>query len=362
MNDSTQDDEIIREFLVESHENLSRLDQELVELEKRPKDTALLASIFRIAGSSRKFAPVQFRPSDKYVRTDDEAGEGIAFPSPVASCSRSHLVRRGSQIMRISILTAALLLVPAIMVGEDALAVATPGLVRTYTVGMQGGFTNTFQMVLGGTFGKGADWQDRYSLGVNNLWRDGDSLTAFGWSTTDLPTATPNWQAGLIYKNRVLKTKHHTLALSGGIQRWVLPSVKTGAKDWLVSGNLLYNTSVKGLPITVSQDSWSLLSSTLPIGSAMYTQIYTQHTLLKREGFQLALRHGPAHTYAWGFYGAQGNRVVRYNGSLVATWQGTTFEGGCRQQFGLQDGIHNNRYWSFLVTRQFTGPFGSSGK
>ena len=47
MNDSTQDEEIIREFLVESHENLSRLDQELVELEKRPKDAALLASIFR---------------------------------------------------------------------------------------------------------------------------------------------------------------------------------------------------------------------------------------------------------------------------------------------------------------------------
>ncbi len=42
-----QDQEVIREFLVESHENLSRLDQELVELEKRPKDAALLASIFR---------------------------------------------------------------------------------------------------------------------------------------------------------------------------------------------------------------------------------------------------------------------------------------------------------------------------
>jgi two-component system chemotaxis sensor kinase CheA len=42
-----QDLEVIREFLVESHENLSRLDQELVELEQRPKDTALLASIFR---------------------------------------------------------------------------------------------------------------------------------------------------------------------------------------------------------------------------------------------------------------------------------------------------------------------------
>ncbi len=42
-----QDQEVIREFLVESHENLSRLDEEIVELEKHPKDEALLASIFR---------------------------------------------------------------------------------------------------------------------------------------------------------------------------------------------------------------------------------------------------------------------------------------------------------------------------
>src|SRR5271169_5361139 len=42
-----QDQDVIREFLVESHENLSRLDQELVELEKHPKDAELLASIFR---------------------------------------------------------------------------------------------------------------------------------------------------------------------------------------------------------------------------------------------------------------------------------------------------------------------------
>lgn len=39
--------EIIREFLIESHENLARLDQEMVELEKRPQDRELLASIFR---------------------------------------------------------------------------------------------------------------------------------------------------------------------------------------------------------------------------------------------------------------------------------------------------------------------------
>ena len=42
-----QDQDVIREFLVESHENLSRLDQELVELEKHPKDAELLASVFR---------------------------------------------------------------------------------------------------------------------------------------------------------------------------------------------------------------------------------------------------------------------------------------------------------------------------
>lgn len=42
-----QDQEVLREFLVESHENLSRLDQEIVELEKHPKDAALLSSIFR---------------------------------------------------------------------------------------------------------------------------------------------------------------------------------------------------------------------------------------------------------------------------------------------------------------------------
>jgi len=41
------DDEIIKEFLVESTDNLARLDQEMVELEQRPKDPELLAGIFR---------------------------------------------------------------------------------------------------------------------------------------------------------------------------------------------------------------------------------------------------------------------------------------------------------------------------
>jgi two-component system, chemotaxis family, sensor kinase CheA len=41
------DQDVIREFLIESNENLSRLDQDLVELETRPQDAELLASVFR---------------------------------------------------------------------------------------------------------------------------------------------------------------------------------------------------------------------------------------------------------------------------------------------------------------------------
>ena len=42
-----EDLETIHEFLVESEENLSRLDQDLVKLEQQPKDALLLGSIFR---------------------------------------------------------------------------------------------------------------------------------------------------------------------------------------------------------------------------------------------------------------------------------------------------------------------------
>ena len=39
--------DILREFLIESNENLNRLDSEITELEQRPKDKELLASVFR---------------------------------------------------------------------------------------------------------------------------------------------------------------------------------------------------------------------------------------------------------------------------------------------------------------------------
>jgi len=40
-------DDIVKEFLVESYENLDRLDHDLIELEKHPSDREVLASVFR---------------------------------------------------------------------------------------------------------------------------------------------------------------------------------------------------------------------------------------------------------------------------------------------------------------------------
>jgi len=226
-----------------------------------------------------------------------------------------------------------------------------------WSVTMTGGFTNTFQLILGGTFGTGPDFQNKLTAGVNNAFLKGDSVSTFGWSTTDVPSATPNWQAGLVYKLPLLRRNNHSLSVTGSGQRWILPLVGRGTKDWFVMGNMTYGTSVGRIPVFVSADSYSLVKSNLPKGSAVYSQIYTQQPLLNRHGLHLALREGPAYTYSWGLYGASGNRVVRYGAALISSWKGAALEAGYRQQFGLQDKIPNNRYWSILLTRQFGGTF-----
>jgi chemotaxis protein histidine kinase CheA len=43
----SEQQDIIREFLIESNENLNRLDQDMVQLEQRPGDKELLGSVFR---------------------------------------------------------------------------------------------------------------------------------------------------------------------------------------------------------------------------------------------------------------------------------------------------------------------------
>ena len=43
----SDDDDLMREFLVESRENLNQLDRDFVELEQNPRDPKLLGAIFR---------------------------------------------------------------------------------------------------------------------------------------------------------------------------------------------------------------------------------------------------------------------------------------------------------------------------
>lgn len=224
----------------------------------------------------------------------------------------------------------------------------------TLNVSLTAGYSDMFQLILGGRFGAGPDFQNQLNVGVNDAFATGDSVSMFGWSTTDLASGAPNWQAGLLYKAPLLRRKNHHLLLTFGGQRWVLPLVGSGAKDWMVTGNLTYGTTIKRVPIFFSEDSFSLLRSTLPTGSATYSQIYTEHRLLRREAFQLSLRQGPAYAYSWGFYGINGSQVLRYGGSLTARWSGNAVEAGYWKQFGLQDGVRNYGFWSISVTRQLT--------
>lgn len=257
-----------------------------------------------------------------------------------------------------SILLLSTFLLPVISLAESiptAKIVGRPA--PTWSVAVTGGFSNTFQLILGGKYGAGPDFQNKLMAGVNNAFLKGDNISMFGWSTTDVPSATPNWQAGLLYRLPLLHRGNNSLTLTGSGQRWILPMVGRGTKDWFLIGNMTYGTSMRRVPLFISEDSYTLVKSNLPTGNALYSQIYTQHQLLNRHGLRLALREGPAYTYSWGLYGCSGNRVVRYGGTLISSWRGTTIEAGFRQQFGLQDKIPNNRYWSLLVTKQFGGSF-----
>jgi hypothetical protein len=266
--------------------------------------------------------------------------------------------RETERLMLWSILLLSALALPVVSLAETIPRTEIEGRpAPTWFINITGGYANAFQLILGDTFGAGPDFQDKLTAGVNNTFLKGDSVSVFGWSTTDVPSVTPNWQAGLLYKLPLLRQKNHSLFLTAGGQRWILPLVGPGTKDWFVTGNMTYGTSVRRIPVFVSEDSYNLVKSNLPTGSALYSQIYTQQPFFNRHGFRLALREGPAYTYSWGLYGCSGNRVVRYSGILISSWKGTTMETGYRKQFGLQDGIPNNGYWSVLFTRQSGGAF-----
>ena len=223
-----------------------------------------------------------------------------------------------------------------------------------WTTSVQTGFADTFQLTLGGTFGGGPAWQNKVTTGAANLFLPSDSLSVYGWDTFDTPGHVNNWQAGVGYKLAVLKGRGQTLSLGSGLQYWQFPSVKTGTIDWLVPGNLIYQARLsKKFSFVATSDSWTLLHSRLPLGSLLHTQTWLQYRLYKGERMQISLKHGPAHTYSWNFYGTNGNRVFRYQAMLAITFKGASIEGGYRKQWGLQTGIRDNEYWQFALIRSF---------
>lgn len=224
---------------------------------------------------------------------------------------------------------------------------------RPISLTLQTGFADTFQLTLGGVFGEGPAWQNRVTLGVGEVFRKGDSVTVSGWNTHDIPSHANDWLAGVSYRSRVINKSRHVLHLSAGAQRWRLPSVKTGAQDWLGSWQLQYQTRVKRLPIMLLQDSWTLFHSPLPKGTLLFNQLYTEHPLFERAKWKLIFRHGPQYTYSWNFYGTNGHRVIRYATFGLLSWNKNTLEVGYRQQFGLQPPIPDNRFWHVLLSRTF---------
>ena len=243
-----------------------------------------------------------------------------------------------------------------------ALALGAPGLVcgqsgrLVWTSSVQTGVADTFQLNLGGTFGAGPAWQSRVSTGLANAFRPGDLISVYAANSLDLPSSINNRQAGIGYRLPVWRSRHHLLALGSGVQKWLFPGVKSGTNDWLIAGSLVYQAQARRVSFLVNEDSWSIVKSPLPAGSLLLTQGWVQWNLLQRERFRVHFKQGPAYTYSWGFWGAEGSRIYRYQTMVSLLWKNHAIEGGYRKQFGLQSGIRDNRYWQFSWTRTFDRP------
>jgi hypothetical protein len=237
-----------------------------------------------------------------------------------------------------------------VLYGADALSGArSPSL----TGRVETGFADTFQLTLGGTFGAGPAWHNRVSVAAANAFRSGDTVTFSGFYTADLPSHARDWTAALGYKMRVLRGNRQQLTLGASIERWRLPSVLAGAQDWILGGQASYTRTIRGVPLTVQSVSWTHLHSPLPQGSLVHTTAWFSHPLKESRWLRLTLRHGPQHTYSWGFYGTRGHRVVRYASALVLSHGRTDLELGCRQQLGLQPRIPDNRLWHAALSQTF---------
>ena len=238
---------------------------------------------------------------------------------------------------------------------EGARAAAPPASspARRWNVTLQTGLAETFQLTLGGIFGAGPAWQNKATLSLNSVAAKGDSVSVSGWLTRDLDRSRHDWIGALTYRHRPLRRGRQSLQFGSSLERWMFPSVLTGARDWIGGLHGTYSTRAGAVPFQIQSTVYNTLSSPLRNGTLMYTQVWFDHALLRTEPVRLTLRHGPQHTYSWNFYGTNGHRVVRYAGALVMNAAGSTFELGYRPQYGLQRRIPDNRYWYVQMSRTF---------
>jgi hypothetical protein len=251
--------------------------------------------------------------------------------------------------LRLRWMMVAVLMGPAAFPDTVAAGGSDPAIVWTSTI--QTGLADTFQLTLGGVFGRGPAWQTRLESGAGNLWKSGDSVYIYGTESLDSRSRRSEWQVGLEYRRPLWRRRQHALTGTAGFQHWKFSTVKGGANDYLAHENLTYRTAAGRVNFTVTSDSWSLLRTTIAPGTLLHTQYWVEHPLWKNDAVAIAFRHGPANTYSWGFYGTNGHRVVRYQTMLAITGGGFRIEAGYRKQYRMQPGIPENPFWQFSISR-----------
>lgn len=234
---------------------------------------------------------------------------------------------------------------------------ALPGLPQsaapTFSGSYQSGLAETFQLTLGGTFGRGPAWQNRLTLGVNNVFAKGDAVQVYGQTTLDTPTAHLDWQTGIQYRRPLLNRKRMRLTGTLGYQHWFFPHVLCGTDDHLMYANVLTATRIAKIPVTLNVDSWRLLSSPERLGTVLNPQLWTTHVLWHHEPYRLTLKPTVATTYSWHFWNRDGHRVFRYGAALGFESTHYSIEASVRRQVALLPNIPENTFYLFALTRSF---------
>src|SRR5690606_28962897 len=95
----------------------------------------------------------------------------------------------------------------------------------------QTGITQGMQLSLGALFNRGPANQSRLTITRSGLLRTADSLQLYAWGTTDLRSASVDFETGVRYRAPLRKIAGGTLTGGGGLEHWNFPSVLGGTRD-----------------------------------------------------------------------------------------------------------------------------------